>query len=414
MRKLTIIALIILFGFPQYSLSKDNELTFENVYHKAFYRNPWIATGILSAAILTAAVVTTFTAGTGAPAAATGVSSVASWIAGGGAGSYMAGLSVVGSTFGGNAILGAAILNGASALTIGSIAGKGGIAIASKLAIGTLGAGEIAVILTEDKSEILAYSIVIPLPERIGSEQGKQLITSIKNISEMLEDGNISTETYIKLKDGYRKDAIDLFNQYNMEDKVIAVIVLHTLGYIDDFKTYSNALSPTYTANNSFVFYIKSIAALLDGHYNESVSFASYPMIDEPKVLEPILINILAKYNITSKQSFASMMQWFLSDIDKFGEYYYTTPNGKLNAYVLLANLYNNNKNFPEAKKCYMLALDETDWLGDKNRKASLCASLGNVCYCLNQAGEGFEFYKKAIKYADKDVYIKSMFTYGS
>lgn len=82
MKKLIVIMFIVIFFCPQPSLAGGSNLTFENVYHKGFYMNPWITTSIIAAVTATAAVVTVYTAGTGAPAAATGVSSVSSWLAG--------------------------------------------------------------------------------------------------------------------------------------------------------------------------------------------------------------------------------------------------------------------------------------------------------------------------------------------
>ena len=414
MKKATTIALIFLFCFSHFSLASESDLTFENVYHKAFYRNPWIQYGILSTAIVTAVVVTTFTAGTGAPAAATGVSSVASWIAGGGAGSYMAGLSAVGSTFGGNAILGAAILNSASALSIGGIVGKSGIALASKLAIGALEAGQLAVILSEDNNkDTLSYSIVIPLPQRIGGESAQQLIANIKTLNDNLKDGNVNIETYANLKQIAHNDAIELFGSSDLEDRVVSVVALHTLGYVEDFNNLAGRLHPHYAPESSFVYYLKAISALYRGNYEEADRLSSYSMSFEPKVIEPVLINIMARYNISTANRFYSNLQGYLADIDKFSKYYYTTVNGKINAYILLATLSYINKDFANSKELYKLAYSETDWIGSKNKKASLCASIGNACYCLNETSEGKEYYDKAKKYADKNLHIESMFTYG-
>ena len=111
------------------------EISFEEIYPKKFYKKSsffFVATGAM---IVTAGTISFFTAGAGAPAAAAGVSSAASMIAGGGAGSYMAGLSAVGGWFGGNAILGAAILNGISLGTIGGASSWGALSVAAKAGV---------------------------------------------------------------------------------------------------------------------------------------------------------------------------------------------------------------------------------------------------------------------------------------
>ncbi len=101
-----------------------NEISFRVIYPKSLWTKSYFSWVVLGATIVGGGAFTYFTAGAGAPAAATGVSAVASSIAGGGAGSYMAGLSMVGGVVGGNAITGAAILNGISYGIIGGSMGK--------------------------------------------------------------------------------------------------------------------------------------------------------------------------------------------------------------------------------------------------------------------------------------------------
>ncbi|MDM8561044.1 tetratricopeptide repeat protein [Candidatus Parabeggiatoa sp. HSG14] len=101
-------------------LTDTKEMRFEDVYETPFWKNDTVFWSAIAVASAGAAVFTVYTGGTGAPAAGTGVSYVASQlVAGGGAGSYMSGLSTVGAWFGGNAITGAAILNAGSAGILG-------------------------------------------------------------------------------------------------------------------------------------------------------------------------------------------------------------------------------------------------------------------------------------------------------
>jgi len=409
MKRSIVLFSIIILLIPNFISAEENDLRFKNVYHKAFYKNPWIQTGIISGVIVVATAATTLTAGTGAPAAATGVSSVASWVAGGGAGSYMAGLSMVGSTFGGNAILGAAILNSASALTIGSVVGKSGLAIASKLTIGALQAGQLAVIFS-DKESVLGYSIVIPLTDRIGGDDAERLVDKIKSLNENIEDGKISLSAQEKTKNYLMDEAETLFRSSNLENKVLAVVALHNLGYIDAFKHFANQLPTRYGEQNSFLLYIKSISALLEGNFDNVYKMTSRIIEYEPKVIEPVLINAIASYSL-SPNTFKH--EYYLNRIDKFSNNYYTTVNNKLNAYMLLADLSYNNENFRKAKDCYLLAYDETGWIGEKRIKASLCASIGNSYYHLRKFAKAKKYYNKAIDYMDEEVDIKSTFEWS-
>src|SRR5574344_288531 len=59
-------------------------IDYESVYRKKLYEKSYFGLAITGASIIGAGAFSYFTAGTGAPVAATGVSTVASWVAGGG------------------------------------------------------------------------------------------------------------------------------------------------------------------------------------------------------------------------------------------------------------------------------------------------------------------------------------------
>jgi tetratricopeptide (TPR) repeat protein len=421
MKKLISIFLFLIICIPNIAIAENHDFRFKNVYNKAFYKNPWITGGLISAAAAAAAVFVVYTGGAGAPIAGTGVSTISSWLAGGGAGSYMAGLSILGNTFGGNAILGAAILNGASAATIGGVAGKGLISTASKLALGVLAAGEIAILLGED-GVIYGYSIVIPMSKKIGGDLSKQIVDRMAKMNKDLEEEKISTQEYLNWKSFVHKSVIRNFRSKNTEDAIVSVMVLHNLGYIDDFIKYTKKLPEVHIEKNSFIFYLKSIASLLDGNYKRAQYFSNKVMIFEPKVLEAVLINAIANFNINRKK-FGEASYSYKTEIDNFSNYYYTTPNSKLNGYLLLANLSEmsseeksffrpKEKSAKNALKFYELSFKETSLIGDKEKKASICASIGNAHYRLGNRKEAKEYYNKAIGYSDKNVDIESTFNW--
>ena len=114
--------------------AKENSYDFSDVYQISFtdkakgvVSSKAFTYGVIGASAIVGVVATYITAGAGAPAVATGMSSIATWAGGSGAGSYMAGLSTIGGVFGGNAITGAAVLNG--------VAWSAGITATGKLAL---------------------------------------------------------------------------------------------------------------------------------------------------------------------------------------------------------------------------------------------------------------------------------------
>jgi hypothetical protein len=412
-RFITAIIMIVFIVSGNISFAKEPNLTFKNVYHKAFYRNPWITGSILAVTTVAAVSFTTFTAGTGAPASAAGVSTVASWVAGGGAGSYMAGLSIVGSTFGGNAILGAAILNSTSAMVLGGT-GLKTLPVISKLVMTSLEMGQIAIVFTGKDAEEYGYSIVITLSDRIGGENANEMVNQIKNINKDFEKEKISYSNYNQARINLRGDAIRLFRSYDEEDKAVSLVVLHNLGYIDDFIKYGKKIPEIYKEEYNFLLYLKSIALLIDGQFAESAYITKRIMNYEPKVIEPILINALANH-ATNPKEFGIQSNSYLDMIDKYGKYYYNSPNNKLNAYVLLGSLSSQEKkegfgqlsgedhwkSNNNAIEYFSLALKELDFIGDKDKKANIYALLGNAYYNIRNYSEARASYMKSVKYAD-------------
>ena len=172
--------------------NKPKILRFEEVYHKAFWKNDAVFWSAIAVASAGAAAVTVYTAGTGAPAAGAGVSYVASQlVAGGGAGSYMAGLSTVGAWFGGNAITGAAILNATSAAILGyggeAMAIKG-ISVTTKLALAAASnLGKFGFVYLPLKEESEATHIIQIMPSgHFGTDKVENLLTRLKNYNETL------------------------------------------------------------------------------------------------------------------------------------------------------------------------------------------------------------------------------------
>jgi hypothetical protein len=134
---LLILASLASAAAPAIAAADDNDLGFKAAFYRPIHKKTSFGLLVTGTTIVAAGTFTYFTAGAGAPPAAAGVGTVASWVAGGGAGSYMAGASIVGGWFGGNAMLGAAVLNGFSLGTVGAAGSWGALSAGQKvLAVG--------------------------------------------------------------------------------------------------------------------------------------------------------------------------------------------------------------------------------------------------------------------------------------
>jgi len=172
---------------------EDYEITFAEAYPVPFYEKDWFAPAVLIATFITTAAVLYFTAGSGAPAAAPGVSKIASLIAGGGPGSYMAGLSIVGSFFGGNAILGGAILNAASLTLFGGtgVSGKASLTLGARIAAlyDSILIDVVFINLDKDNKENNNFIFHIPVPSEWGSKRIREnIVEPLEEISEKLSN----------------------------------------------------------------------------------------------------------------------------------------------------------------------------------------------------------------------------------
>lgn len=294
------------------------DLRFHTVYNKPFWQYDWFVPVAITGAVATAAAVTVFTGGAGAPAAGVGVSSLASAIAGGGAGSYMAGLSIVGGWFGGNAMLGAAILNGLSAGIIGGIATKatvgslsllGGVTIeqvakqlTKKIAVGQFQASLIEISVTKvanetlmkaaevtvlnqqeqqqaETGEVIASGLVLsfPLQPSRGLAQSaavKNTVNKFSEISKQCNDKTLSAEACQQQQQNFQQELRqqiqateyqDWQNLSEAKQRDLVALLLLLAQYAEQiplFMTFTEQIAPVETQKQSFLWYLKGMSAV--------------------------------------------------------------------------------------------------------------------------------------------------------
>ncbi len=397
------------------------DVDFKHIYPKAFYKKSYFGFAITGVAVVGAGAFTYFTAGTGAPAAATGASVVASWVAGGGAGSYMAGLSAIGSWFGGNAIVGAAILNGISIGTIGggastfaalSVLGKVGV-MASVTAMSLDGVAYFA----NPTTKKLEYKIKVNIPKDLGSKDTRELIdriyNTIEDINEALEEGDGSKQKALfDLKEQYNKDAIKLLERKlglneSQEDLIVLGIIAWNNGEYGLFNKAVSYIDASNLENTGFLNYLLALQSLAKGNSKKMFAYLENSIRENPYAIEPYIlyINALGNDNFLKYQSKIELLVQNAEenyDSDK-----YATGYTIAGVYYRTATFYFTNKCYVQAKQYYEKALEELGllqkYLLDKHLKHTIQLGIANSLYAEDKTVSAQKVYQEIIEDIDKE-----------
>jgi len=397
------------------------DVDFRHIYPKEFYKKSYFGFIITSAAVVGAGAFTYFTAGAGAPAAATGTSAVAAWVAGGGAGSYMAGLSAIGSWFGGNAILGAAILNGISIGTIGggastfaalSVLGKAGV-MASVTAMSLDGVAYFA----NPDTKNLEYKVKVTIPKDLGSKDTRKLVDNLYDtedkIKDALEDGDgAKQKAFFDLKSQYTKDAIELLKhklylQDNQEDLIVRGIIAWNNS---EYKLFDKAISQINASkldNTGFLNYLYALQNLSKGNTKKTLAYLDNSIDENPYAIEPVILYI----NILGNQDFIKNKSKIESLVKNAEEYYdsdkYATGYTLTGIYYRTATFYFTNQRYVKAKQYYEKAYTELGFLQKhffgKQLKHTIQSGMANSLYAQNKKVSADAVYKEIIEDIDKE-----------
>lgn len=405
------------------------EIDFSTIYPKAIYKKSYFGWVITGAAVVGAGAVTYFTAGMGAPAAATGASAVASWVAGGGAGAYMAGLSMIGSWFGGNAILGAAILNG---LSIGAIGGGLGVKVATMgilakvgmgISVTALGLDGIAYFKNKDTGE-LEYRVRVVIPKDLGSKDVRELVDKIYDTNEeiqdalMEKDGRRQKELFEKLQQ-IKNDAIlklriklNTFD-HNPEDLLVLGIIASNEA---EYSLFSKALSwidRTKLEDMGFLYYLDALDSLYSGDERKTILNLQNAIDENKYALEPIILQI----NLLGYSNF-SQNEYEVENLVKFAEKNfdsdkYATSLSLVSLYYRVGTLYFINKRYAKAQQYFEKAKDDLGFLQKhffgKQLKHTIELSIANSMYKQGKFSLASNVYNNILEDIDDDGYEEAI-----
>ncbi len=381
------------------------KISFEKVYPKAFYKKSYFSLVVIGSSIVAAGAITYFTAGAGAPAAATGVSSIASTVAGGGAGSYMAGLSTIGGWFGGNAILGASILNGISLGTIGGGASFSALSTIGKLAVmANVTAFSLDGVLyfQNDATKNMEYKIKMSIPKNLGSKETKYIVDKIYEIEEesnevieeitnieneikeikyskketsklndlenKLLDLNNRLETRKKQKITLYKNAIERLeyilqksniNKKLNQDLIVLGIIANNNSKVELFDKALNMIDKTDLENKGFIYYLEALQQLNKGNIKTTLQKLDNAKSENKYSIEPIIlyINIIGNDDFIKNEP--KILQLVKDAEENFDTDDYSTPYSMTSLYYRVGTFYFNSKRYVQAEKYYEKAYKE-------------------------------------------------------
>ncbi|MEI7983331.1 MAG: tetratricopeptide repeat protein [Bacteroidota bacterium] len=395
------------------------EISFRTLSPKPVYKKSYFSYIILGSTIVVGGAMTYFSAGAGAPVAATGVGTVASWVGGGGAGSYMAGLSTVGTMVGGNAITGAVILNGLSygllGGTMGSFASLSALSKFGVIANVTATTLDGVAILGKADSGSLYYSVRIPIPRDLGSKKTRMLVNEYyeneeKKIKALEKKDEAAALRYKKINDALMKSGEEIFSDVlnsknpSQEDILVLGIINYEAGNVKDFQEAVRRLSNVKLAPNkrSYVDYLIAISWLLEGNEVNALWFLEKSSQQEPYALEPqvLAINILSSNFQKNEDSIIKSIKFMEKnyDSDKYsGQYSLLAP------YYRLATIYYNKGNYSQAGKFYERALEQIGFIqglfdSGENLKKQIKLGIANCYYQQGDKYKANELYAKITK----------------
>ncbi|MCH4813919.1 tetratricopeptide repeat protein [Vreelandella neptunia] len=444
----TSLALVGVLTLP--SLSANNvpvveHAGFGDVYATSFfdksYSVPIMMAG-LAVVASGAAVITTMTAGTGAPAALAGVGTTAAWIGGNVPGAYMVGLSTVGGFFGGNAVLGAAILNGAAAAIIATTGGSiVGVTIA-----GTAYLVDGFNYVKKQETEELVFLTTLKLAPETGSAATQDAVERIMSLeSEVMELAEevankelvMATETAslnmlqpklgehalgihqlayeskdLRLEQEIRVSQLQSLksNQVEALERILAdgshrqgdILALSLIAWnehrYDLFQRAIAALTPADVDDTSFYHYLKALSAVSAGDLQSAERELANSMLAGPYALEPVTLRAILLGEDFERNEYR------LDELAFFAQNHFDANNYKTglklpSLYFRLGSIYFQNERYEQAKEYFVRAHGELGimqrssligsvGLGDQELSHLIQANIANADYMLGNIEE--------------------------
>lgn len=418
---------------------------FSDVYASSFFDQSYavpIMVGGFALAAGGAAVFTTMTAGAGAPAALAGVGTTAAWIGGNVPGAYMIGLSTVGGFFGGNAILGAAVLNGAAAALIATT----GVSVVGVTIAGTTYLVDGFNYLKDQETRELVFLTTLKLAPETGSKTIQDAVARIITLESdvvALADNvarkelEVVTETaslrVLQPKLGERALGVHLLayeikdlrleqeirvsqlqslksNQVEALERILEggahrqgdILALSLIAWnehrYDLFQRAVAALSPADVDDKGFYHYLKALSAVSADDLQSAERELANSMLAGPYALEPVILRaILLGEDFESNEYRLNELAFFAQR--HFDASKYKTGLKLPSLYFRIGSIYFQNQRYKQAKAYFVRAHGELGvmqrsslmgrvGLGDQELSRLIQANIANADYMLGNIEE--------------------------
>ncbi len=453
MRKLFPVMMAIVVA-ASYSLAADKplsndrtrplEMGFSHVFDKKFYERRSFGLVVIGTTVVAASAFSYFTAGAGAPTAASGVSTVASWVGGGGAGSYMAGLSTIGGAFGGNAMVGAAILNGISIATVGGGSTFATLSATQKaLAITSVSATMLdgVAIINGPETKALNYRIALPIPNNIGSHDLRQQADKLRKLGEderklgkkldeladrlkakeaekSPENGG-SPKKYAEAESKLRETKEmraqlereiasrargATKKQESPEDIVLLAVLAKNLGKSSLFADLIGNLSIDTSKDSGYVNYLKAVEKIERNEVDAANALLKQSSIHNPYAIEQPILRV----NILGHQGFDANKGEIIDIVSRteklFNDEKYATPFSLVSLYYRVGTLALINKDYSLAEAQFKKALDSRSlwekYVQNDEFDSMIKAGLASAVFGQGRKDDAFAIIEKLLKKA--------------
>ena len=232
--------------------------------------------------------------------------------------------------------------------------------------------------------------------------QVKEIKNQIIEKQKVIESKNLKNTYQMVIQE--TRDLIDTYlsNKGSISarnDAIMATILLHSLGYKQDFAKYIKQFKAG-NQNESFLFYLKAVAYLIDKDFKLAKQYALQAIDSEPETIEPIMVLIMALDGLDQYQ------QAFETEIlleETFDDDHYETQNSLITAYNLLGDIANARKLPQTAAKFHKKAFKNMSYFSKDDTKAFMCLKIANDYHLLGLKTQATKFVEQAISYVEDE-----------
>jgi tetratricopeptide (TPR) repeat protein len=397
------------------------DLGFKETFPKPFYKTSYFGPVLTGVTIIGAGAFTYFTAGAGAPVAATGVSAIASWTAGGGAGSYMAGLSAIGGWFGGNAVLGSAILNGISIGVTG-----GGASFAALPAVGKAGvlasvsasALDGVAVFQNPETKNLTYRVRLTIPSKMGSEEVRALTKELLKVEKSLMDPDVRNDQNVYqaalkqretiLNNAIRRAQAAAKKGASNPDLIVLAVLAKTAGKSDLFRQLVYKVTVGKKQDSGYIDYLKAVDSVEHGDSISTKNLLRKSWRLNPYAIEQplLLISVLSREGfLAHEEEIRGVAEQARND---FNSNKYEPGYSVVSVDFRMGTLYLNAKDYVKSYEYYEKAYKELALIqklvGDQSMKKTIRVGMANALLGQGKKDEAGALFDKVLSDCKTDA----------